>query len=426
MYLISYLLQERDYTLYSYYEQLKAEEDPDTRKELVREVLNNLVDTLNYYISGDNLKYVLSFVSTNSFDSIMSYITLLINFFKSWKVHFLEPKSTYTLDDKKDNLMNNGDAIGEIRVGLWNHENLRSSDTAIIKPKYYFEEDDNDNMNHNAEVVDIASHYVNNNIFKNRDYDGGTPEEVVAGDSVYEDLDGGPISNFMNVSYYIEDGGNIGCIYDLNDLNGSGPGLLTREQADASNRNYLADIPELELVDEVIDLDGGDPSSEANRDINGGKGFSNRWNRSSTIETYITPNTNYIQMDTIISKYRRNGVEIRDDGLYVSNNYATSESIVDFKDRLITFEDRAVNTISNIHRTLIAYGSLEGAEEIINTIFSDYFNNAISVMNKLRYTDYDDNIAYGIDTRLSTLNSWFIENNPFANAFGTFNDEEEA
>ena len=176
------LLKERDYTLYNYYKNIVNQKDPDEQKRMTRDILNELVYTLSYYIYGSNVKYVLSFISTNSFDSILNYISLMINFFKSWKVQFLAPKSTFELKDKKNNLATLQDSNEEMKVSYWNRINSYTRDSINIRPHYLVQdyksahipqEEFMGNYNAVAEVVDLYLRYSNHNIFRDRDYDGG-------------------------------------------------------------------------------------------------------------------------------------------------------------------------------------------------------------------------------------------------------------
>ena len=148
------ILKERNYTLYRFYKDIMKEDDAETRIDNIRGVLNDIVNTLEYYIKSDDTKFVFYFVPTNSLASIVTYIGLMINFFKSWKVHFLDPKVSYELDDKRENKVGYADQITETKVKSWYLDNSVLRDTCTIKPKLYFEE-----YALNKEVIDFYSFY---------------------------------------------------------------------------------------------------------------------------------------------------------------------------------------------------------------------------------------------------------------------------
>lgn len=262
------ILKEADYTLYSKYNELAGQSDESLKTSLIRDLLNNLVDTLSYYINSDNLKYVLSFVYTNNFDSIMHYISLLVNFFKSWKVYFLDPRAIYHVDDKYNNQVYSGDTVEEIKPSQWTVENSKVRDSVEVRPKYYIEEGSKTyNKNWTAEVIDIYSHYEDNNIFKDRNYDGTDPSVKSlnpTGSAIDESnciaiLNGGGVSVASRSPYFVENGGRVTGRIDVYHLDCGGAGLLSASQfKEASDKGVkLYDLPSPDMADGCVEVDGG-------------------------------------------------------------------------------------------------------------------------------------------------------------------------
>lgn len=95
-------LQNRDTVLYSKLIRFKAL-DPDTmRKEIADEIIEisyAINDCINTYSYG----YLYSYFPAISANYIQQYITKLINWFKSWKVHLLGINTVYKLADPNEN-----------------------------------------------------------------------------------------------------------------------------------------------------------------------------------------------------------------------------------------------------------------------------------------------------------------------------------
>ena len=288
------ILQERDYTLYNVYKSLKNEPDTEIRKYNIRNILNDLVDTLSYYIQGDNLKYALTFIATNSFDAMVHYISEMVDFFKSWKVYFLNPRIVYHVDDKQNHKVGYEDQIEEIKIKYWTPGNIKMTDSLDIKILYYPIIPQFDPLlNKGAEVMDIANHYVEHDPLLDKDFDGLYVEDIT--DQEPYELDGGGVHELThqqewyaeqnNISvqnercwpYYNMDGREISAGKDLYELDGGGPkpvdyylnadGLAVNDPCVYTPRKtfetidieyfYIIDAGEvLDHVD-IFELDGG-------------------------------------------------------------------------------------------------------------------------------------------------------------------------
>lgn len=252
------VLAKYDYTLYSVYQAIRLEQDVEKRMQEVRDIANAVIDTLNYYISGDNLKYVLTFADTASLDSILHYIYEVADFFKSWKVFFLEPKVNYIIGDSgmvdedgqrlsgassPEHLVTYGDNIGEFKEKFWSVENRRLRDSFWIKTNYLVQDRKKDAPNYGAEVIDMCSHYYDHDILGDKDYDGGFVEEPEDVEDITV-LDGGGVFELSYSPFYQIVGENIGKQHDLLDLDGGGPSTMLHESC--------------------ITIDGGDVTDDYN------------------------------------------------------------------------------------------------------------------------------------------------------------------
>ena len=234
------VLEKHDYTLYKKYRELQDEVETTTRIYNVRNIMNDLVDTLSYYMNRDTIKYALSFIYTCSFDAMLNYIQEMIDFFKSWKVQFVGRKINYSVDDKMNNTAIYGDQIGEAKYKYYGAANGYMSDTVKVNVMYFPRDGadrNNRNTNFDAEVIDLAAHYVDNDIFFEKDYDGcrlGKEESMYAGEDQIE-LDGGRFYEIINEDgstdihsqideycYYQINGGRLDKWFDLHDLDGGG------------------------------------------------------------------------------------------------------------------------------------------------------------------------------------------------------------
>ena len=299
------LLAERDYTLYNYFLNIISETDPDVRREIVRDLLNDLVDTLNYYITGDNLRYALSFISTNTTDAILHYIYLIINFFKSWKVYFLDPHVTYIMNDKFNHMAFSGDTLNEVKPNVYEVDKFAPRDAVTLKPTYTVEETKDHtneaNMNHTAEVVDLYNHYVEENILADRVFDGQYEED----EDEIEVLDGGSGEEY-DKPYYVIDGSETAARHPSHEIEGGGTGLLDTEDYKAGLRENLdrkyVNLPSPQDEDGYAIIDGQPQDINTDKPgpiVDGGPSDVRNY-RTKTMITSVD-NKNYLTMDVRVS-----------------------------------------------------------------------------------------------------------------------------
>ena len=421
------ILKERDYNLYSIYMELLAEGDSSLRIFNTRNCLNDIAETLNYYIHGDNLEFVLSFISTMSYDSLLHYVNEMIDFFKSWKLHFLDPRLSYTINAKNENSAAYGDQIGEFRVKYWTPENLKTADCVEITPLYGPEErpGDENNPNLQAEVIDLANHYVEIDPLADKNYDGYIAEDQ----DEYFDLDGGgvhplteeelqyAIDNNINVTnldcspYYQVDCGEISARADLYNLDGGGV-LDAREYLDIDGfhlndpRRYVPHEPyPREVLPEAPDYD---PLS--GYDVEGGSPNIHCFNGGSimvTIDKY-----NQIESNIVRNNYKTNGLEIKDDGIFFSKDPYVKKPVLEREIiQAKTFKNNTLYDLKKIYNTAIVLNP-EGAKDVVIAQFANIIRPYSSVKTWLMRNNEQSIIDY-YNHEPERLKSWFRDENPF-------------
>lgn len=269
------VLKDRDFILWKTYHDIVSESNIETRQDLIRSVMNDVVDTLEYYLKYDSLKYIFSFTTIQSFSAIVYYIYLMVNFFKSYKVHFVDPYYTLKIDDDLFENCSPVDSINGLRI-TYNPKN----DKQFTSDEYAMNVDieigpDIAYTDNAKEILELFGHFEKDP-YDDMDYDG----ESATDKNDYKDLDGGKAADSSCIPYIMVNGGasSLGKI-NLNDLNGG----------DADDRYH-----------EYVDLDGGLAYHEQdghtdwfgtegfNYDIDGA-GASNRSWLTSTLDTRISP-----------------------------------------------------------------------------------------------------------------------------------------
>ena len=89
------VLRNRNYILWSFYKNLENTSDKENRNKDISAILNEITLNLEYYMDRDSLDYFFSFTSVSSFAALSRYIYLMVNVFKSYKAHFIEPTTRY-------------------------------------------------------------------------------------------------------------------------------------------------------------------------------------------------------------------------------------------------------------------------------------------------------------------------------------------
>lgn len=296
------ILLERDYILWQSHMEIMQERNIEARKDLIRDVLNDVVSTLEYYMSGDGLEYLFSFTPINSFFNIVYYIWLLIGFFKSYKVSFLDPFATFVVDNKMDPLdatMWTMDEINEMNFTRWKEDKAFTADHSLINPNYGFKDD----ASIQIDATDLYA-YQERNPFEDTDYDGIHAEDGEA--EGYKELDGGIADDISNAPYIDADAGHsyLGRT-DMDDINGG--------EADEKYHDY-SEIDGGGAYHDEDEIKNWRGSQLFNYDIDGGTS-SRVYFKSKSVEVDLK--ANLIRLHVITSQRDGNKVQVLEDGVYV-------------------------------------------------------------------------------------------------------------
>lgn len=299
------LLKSRDYTLYNYYKKIAAETDVEAKQDLIRTILNDVITTLEYYIKGHGVDYVLNVSSVTSFWSITNYIRCMVDFFKSFKVQFVDPYTTYMVNDELENRDRGNDTITEFQIDLWERDKDFSRDIARLDIDIEYKETPY-HMNQ-YEKMDIYG-YEDPDPADDYDYDGQVPSSP---DSGFKMADGGVADDALNIPFVILDAGKPYLPgIDIQDLNGGTP-VEMLEYVDANGGGVIHIEDEENLVGEDLlnyyIIDGGAPSTNTFM--------------SKTMVTRVVDKQ--VSNDILISDTRYNAIKETEDGLYIEDDMVT-------------------------------------------------------------------------------------------------------
>ena len=395
------ILKEKDYSLYKFYIDLMSESDEETRKDNIRLVLNEIVDILEFYIKSEDTRFVFSFVPTNSLDAINHYINLMIGFFKSWKVYFLDPHSTYVLDSRLENKVNMSDNITEFKDSYWYYDKNIIQDAMNFIDKYYADE------KHAAGKKEIIDIYGYSQWFATDEFDI---------DGGYYDQTANPVEDAFNNEgivnvdrdingadpefagpYWTVNGGHIGARLDLTDIDGGGA-LDAREYVDIDGENVATGLGNFypKLNDNTVptyDVDGGW--------VDGVSG--------KTKSMKATIDGHKITMDVVNSRDNFNDIQILDDGLYLEDTGVTEDEFEDLREQML--EDRSLyeGQLEEDLDIIKMYNNPDYLRVIVDEQYAGLFSVTKQVLDDFRSNatlhvcnDYTNNAV-------ATLRNWFIE-----------------
>lgn len=363
------IIRDHNYILYSAYHKIMQETNIESRQDTIRSVMNDVITTLEYYLSGDGMEYLFGFTSNESFSAIVYYIYLMINFFKSYKVYFLDPYVTFSSSDKNEN---NAKAID--RIAEWKYEYTKW-DRAFVSDiisgiNVQLNMKDTDPVNFFAEQLDIYAHHEPN-LFMDYDYDGFTEDESVT----REDVDGGTADDSKIAPYIMVNGGksyqkNI----DLSNIDGGEANVYNREYYDIDGGEAL------HKDDTKTDMFG---SQQFNYIIDGGSAGKKRF-ITSTLDLQLIGTELF---GNVIISPRTKFIEIKEDGLYVNpDNFASATQF-----------NNLVNTVNYLIQLIVVTGA-ETAEDLKVMTNIELFE--ARVQNIVNNTTY--NMEYVVDNLINS------------------------
>ena len=298
------ILKTRDYILYEKFYSIMQEPNIESKQDMMRTVMNDVIETLDYYLNREGLNYLYSFVSIESFGAMVEYLYLMFNFFKSYKVYFLDPYYTLISNDSLENRVRPQDVMAELKY-IYNKYDKALIDDAItgFDVERYFEDDGN----HMSDMVDIYAHYEEDP-FEDLDIDGVTAEKGETEPT--EDVDGGEADDKSIIKPYrmLNGGGSSDRDVNFHDLDGS--------DADEGTKHYYQ-------------VDGGNAfeTDTIRKDIMGTKSFNYVVDGGSAGKRQFQNNCFRIRYigteflgDVIVSPRSHESLFINEDGLYIPEN----------------------------------------------------------------------------------------------------------
>jgi len=391
------ILMHRNYILYNIYKQIATEPNESARRDNIISIMNDIISTLEYYISGDNYKYIFSSFSVASFSNLIRYLYLMISFFKSWKVYFLDPVVTINTDDKLENGNNYGsgmDSIAETKINYWHEDKEFKRDVSSLEPTIYFVDKFNERI---KEVLDVYGRF-DPDPTDDYNFDGHYPQEELS----YRDINGGVVDGSKNIPYRMINGGKAyGKLIDIWDLDGAGPLEMQEYLSVNGGGAYHSD--------NFVTRNSFD--NLYNFNINGGNPGTNQfWTK--TVHTRVIDRQ--ITNTALIADLEANTIKETDNGLYIKQEWT---SWVDFNE----LKDVSDSTYSYINYIMeVLYDDLmiitddELLTERINEVINDKFANMRKVVSYANNIDrYKQEYKEYVDDYVDELKDTYGDFNPY-------------
>lgn len=397
------VLLNRDYTLYTFYNDLRNETNIEIKKENIRAVIDNILNVLEYYINGEGINYIYNFCSVMSFDSILRYVLMLVNFFKSFKVQFLDPYVTFVLDNYIDNGVTPVDSIKDMTEDFVVADYPKEDETVNINEIYPLIDDVFENGSQ-EEAMSISA-FFDPDPYDDYDYDGQGAGETRALPKI---ADGRYPDDTSQFPYVMLNGGTpqrgMLAIWDLD-------GMSPRD----FNYEWL-DIDGGYAYNSYNDIYGWFGTQGFDYVLDGGPPAMNYY-KSRTLDIVIKDNR--ISADVLISKTAYNRIELKDDGLYMEDIWQNYTDYAKFVQEYNTYLVDTMNYIyeqaDRIEPIMNKYDAIP--DTIDNILYEDYTKNIYKVIDGIdddeviltakRYTDqevYDMHLDYDNFTVLGFWN----------------------
>lgn len=95
-------LKHRDLTLYYIIVKMKEFEDTASRDQYIANIIDNITYSLEEFMDSEEFQGLFATLPVLSSEAVKQYISMVINFYKSYKVDFLGMNTIYTIDDKNN------------------------------------------------------------------------------------------------------------------------------------------------------------------------------------------------------------------------------------------------------------------------------------------------------------------------------------
>ena len=372
--------------------ELTKEPDLEAQKDGIRIVMNNIVTTLEYFIdTNKDLQYIFAFVPTSSSEAIVKYLYLVIDFFKSWKVHFLDPASTYTLTDRYNDKDHYYEQLAEMRYQYWKDDHNSMRDTIVSSVHLHFKEDI---YALNKEKLEIYAYFDKDPDFNNC-YDGWYPD-TEAEETIQ--CDGGGVVDC--IPFVMVNGGTpfgIG-LFDTITLDG-GP---------ADDQAFYANIDGYDISDPNWKVITGNDFEPVGYNVFGG--FPGKyWSNSAYTDI---DDTLQISSDIRVSSaFINNGLVMEPDGLYFGNgvgDYVTGEEYREFLVVLDYIAGELIPAGGIYVRNIQLFSSYEFLSRGVEKTYYDILHSAVVITNPQELINQEY-----FDETMNTFPTWFNEVWPY-------------
>lgn len=392
------VLLDRNYILYESYQEIMYESNIDSRRDQIRKILNDVVETLEYYLSDDGLNYLFSFTPIESFYSIVYYIWLMINFFKSYKVQFLDPFATFMIDNKldPDSIVKTSDKINEWKITNGRRDKAFTTDYSSSNISYDFKTDEGKIL---EEAIDYYAHQDRDPL-EDQDYNGFDAEK--GEETGFTEIDGGVAEDSKNAPYIEVDAG--------------------KSYLSATNIDNIDGGNADESYEEYLEIDGGEayhPDDQRkdwfgtqcfNYDLDGGSSTPHYF-RSRSLEVNISGNN--ISMNVVPSKREDNYIIILDDGVYIADKMVDQ---YDF-DGLVAEFNQFIKEVEILNNDIIALiKSIDSFDDIkvyIQSIIQAILYNMKTSVNDILNNGLYNRVVAFVDAEEQFLENRYKDANPY-------------
>lgn len=393
------VLQDRDFILYSVYMKIIEEKNPEVRKDSIRDIMNDIIETLEYYLKDDRLDLIFGFATITSFYSLIYYIYLMIVFFKSYKVYFLDPFITYDLDDKMENFSGGRDNLSEKKLVYWKDDKSFARDSMLMRTHRIIDDRYNEQI---IETLDIYGHF-DPDPDDDYDYDGMYPDSDKSNNS-FKDADGGHPDDLSCIPFVVLNGGRPQP-YGINlwDLDGAGP-LPMQEYVDVDG-GYSFDLKSNRRDENYWDkffkynIDGGSAST----------------NQFITKSMHVKVVDRQMESNIRISNRQYNNLVVKDDGLYLEPVYANIEDFRKFYNESQSSFNYYMDMYNNLSDDvdILNDDSLVILENRIESCTDNYLEEPRKVLSYVSDDSLLNSLKVYTDDQVAKLKNDFMGFNPY-------------
>lgn len=390
------VLEDRDYILYTTYLKIISEQNLEVRQDNIRSIMGDVIGTLEYYLSHEGLEYIFAFTTINSFSALIKYIYLIINFFKSYKVYFLDPFITYLADDRLENSVVGRDTITEKKLIYWKWDKEFKHDVQNYKVYFDFEE------KYRNEIMEAVDIYGRFDPIPEDDYDyNGMYADTENSEEQYKDADGGYADDYSCIPYIMLNGGSAsGGRINLWDLDGAGA---------------------KEMLDEYVIVDGGYSLHEEDYRtdywakafsyiLDGGSASTNQF-LSRTIHVKVIDKQ--VESSIRVSKLSGNKLVVKEDGLYLSEEWASWEDFEEFRDSVDNTFDYFTQTYNDLLEVIEISSDLEILDKKIDTEISNILSNMKLFVSYMDGNSFEKSLTDYVDAGVKRLYDEFYMFSPY-------------